>query len=253
MGHTFLRIGPAAIAAIALLTLGGCVPPLEPPPSAGTTVSPSITALGITTSMMHSELKRFPTGVQFLPSSEERIEMALDAPISTPFVGRSLFDLAAYFRRSCSVNLTVDQVALNKESIDGGLPVNVTLSDVSLACLLDAMLEPTDLTWTIRNETLTITTKEVAAGIRVLKAHDITELVSRPECSDAETGRCQALIAVIAEHFAPANPNHPTSIKAVPAGNGTALVFSHEYRVHRQIEQLLDELQAIARQHATRS
>ncbi|MEE8450629.1 MAG: hypothetical protein V3R99_01910 [Thermoguttaceae bacterium] len=265
MARTFSKIGPAAIAAIALSTLGGCVPPLGPPPSAGTTVtanttvSPNTTAWANTTSMMPLDPGFLQTNTLTALSPEERIETALDEAVSTPFVGRSLFDLAAYFRRSCSINLVVDQVALNEAGIDGHLPADVTLSDVSLGCLLDAMLEPTDLTWTVRNESLLITTEEVAADIRVLKTHDVTELVSSPEGGISSSEQCQALIEMIEKHFAPApgvstraDPNDPVQIEAITVGNATVLVFSHQYRVHRRIEQFLNDLRAIARQHATR-
>ncbi|HYW81023.1 MAG TPA: hypothetical protein VE890_15690, partial [Thermoguttaceae bacterium] len=62
------------------------------------------------------------------------------------------------------------------------------------------------------------------------------------------------------KHFAPA-PGESTQadaigstwIEAITVGNATVLVISHQYRVHRQIEQLLDDLRAIARQHAGRA
>ncbi|HYW79992.1 MAG TPA: hypothetical protein VE890_10475, partial [Thermoguttaceae bacterium] len=169
MARMLLRIGPAAMAAIALSTFAGCAPPLGPPPSAGTTAtanttaSPNTTAWAHTTSTMPQVCDCLPGDVQPLLSPEERIEKSLDEIISTPFVGRSLLDLAAYFRRSCSINLVIDQGALNERGIDGHMSTDLTLSGVSLGCLLEAMLEPMDLTWTIRHETLTITTKEVAA------------------------------------------------------------------------------------------
>jgi len=249
MGCTLVKIGSAAAAVIVLATLGGCVPPMAPPASSGVTASPGVTGVVLDGSDC------LPLETPAPPSPEERIVDTLDEPITTPFAGRSLFDLAAYCERSCGVDLVIDQAALNKEAIEGGMPaVGATLSDVSLGCLLDALLDPMDLAWTIRNERLTITTKEVAAKNLVLKTHDVTELVSRSEGNAMASYQCLALVHTIQKHFAPPPGEADAEwIEAITVGNATVLVFPHEHRMHRRIERFLEELRVIARQHASRA
>jgi hypothetical protein len=145
------------------------------------------------------------------------------------------------------IDIVLDKNALNNAGLSADTPVTVkvgTISEVSLESVLEVLLRPFELMWIIRDDKLVITTFEMAesaaeAGFHALR-YDIRDLLS------ATGGDAKPLLRLIYCTISPYlwEPlGGPDAIDIVP-GTGS-LMIRQTIHIHRQIEQLLDDLRHI--------
>jgi hypothetical protein len=118
---------------------------------------------------------------------------------------------------------------------------------------LELAIRPLGLSWTIYCEAIVISTPGAIQGMLFTKVYDITDLAS----SDGEQGKTWEDLGSLVELFtstvAPESwdaAGGRGTIQLITAGTAKMLVVSQDYRVQRQVEGLLSELNAAVKQHA---
>jgi type II secretory pathway component GspD/PulD (secretin) len=155
-----------------------------------------------------------------------------------------LADAVRALGQQLGVNIVVDQQALEDSGMDASESVSTELSDVSLASLLDALLDPLDLTWTIHFESILITTPERdESDLLLTRLYVVSDLVQVSYADGVEEdyeSLVDLLVSTVATETWAENGGGVAEIRPLPSTN--ALVISQTFQVHRQIEQLLADV-----------
>jgi hypothetical protein len=125
---------------------------------------------------------------------------------------------------------------------------------VSLQSGLNLLLRPLDLTWTIQDEVLLITTPEEAELALIVKVYDVHDLVRCRDKSGEEWADYDTLIEVIKTTVKPEtwdDVGGAGSVAPAPFRGVEMLVISQIYEVHQKIERLLEQFRAIAEESGT--
>jgi RNA polymerase sigma factor (sigma-70 family) len=184
-----------------------------------------------------------------LPSAAEKIEAALREPAEVDFIETPLMDVIDKLAEMHHLNILIDQRALDDVGIPADCPITFSLSGVSLQSALNLMLRDLDLTWTIRDEVLLITTPEEAEIMLVTKVYEVGDLVMCQDASGDPWADHDSLIEVITTTVAPESWDKvggPGSITVAPFRGAEMLVVAQTYQVHHEIRQILDEFRTIA-------
>jgi hypothetical protein len=155
-----------------------------------------------------------------------------------------LADAVRALRRQSGINIVLDQPALVDNGISSSEPVSIDLNDVTMASLLDALLAPLELAWTVSFESILITTPDRDESellhVRVYVVSDLVQIASTDGVEEDYDALIDALISTVASETWAENGGGEADIR--PLASSNALVISQTFRVHRQIEQLLAEL-----------
>ena len=186
--------------------------------------------------------------------AEEAIEKALAAKTSCEFVETPLRDVVDYLRELHKINIIIDKKALDDVGIGKDTTITARIANVSFCSALELILRPLDLSWTIHNEVLLITTPEEAGNMLVTKVYPVADLVAPADGKQlaGEDYDYDSLVEVITSSIAPSSWNEvggQGSLAVAPLGNVNALVISQTYQVHRRVARLLEELRKVARQN----
>src|SRR5262249_17985373 len=99
--------------------------------------------------------------------AEIRIFDSLDKPTSVNFFETPLVEALLYLKGYHNLDVQFDAEALTAAKISEESPVTLELDQVRFGRLLDTMLAPLGLDWTVNGPQLVITTpSKAAAGIR---------------------------------------------------------------------------------------
>jgi hypothetical protein len=208
-------------------------------------------------SPIHKETSR-SAAVQPLPAggNEALIEQALATPTQMEFTDQPLTDVLDYLKDYHSQKLGHPfEIQLdNKALIDAGIakdtPVTTNLKGISLRSALDLMLRELQLTWTIDDEVLLITTPEEAENRLTTKVLDVADLVVCRDSKGKLWDDYDLLIDLIKSTVLPTtwdDVGGPGAIAPANLGTAKALVVSQTYRAHHEIADTLAKLRAIAK------
>ncbi|MGD0519559.1 MAG: hypothetical protein ABSA26_18655 [Thermoguttaceae bacterium] len=152
-------------------------------------------------------------------SAQQAIEKALSQKDAFKFTDVPLGDFVSVLREKYGMNVVIDQRALKEKEL----------------------------------EAIVISTPGAIQGMLFTKVYDITDLAS----SDGEQGKTWEDLGSLVELFtstvAPESwdaAGGRGTIQLITAGTAKMLVVSQDYRVQRQVEGLLSELNAAVKQHA---
>jgi hypothetical protein len=109
--------------------------------------------------------------------AEAKLSRALGEQTNFDFVDVSLADAVTYLKDLHGIEIQFDSKALQDENFDIDAPVTRRLNGISLRSALRLLLGALDLTYTIDNEVLLITTPDRAAQRLVTKVYPVGELV----------------------------------------------------------------------------
>ena len=178
-------------------------------------------------------------------ANEARIREALDHEVQQAkwrFTETPLRDVVAHVRDALEVPVAVDTKALEDAGVDFDTPIFFTAEATTARSALRRVLDPIDLTWTIHDECLLITTKEAAAQ------HLVTRLYPLPfgYATDSHEVDFQSLIDVIQNGCGDiAVWQDAGGMGAIrPMEEPRGLVVSQTEDVHEQVEGLLRALHA---------
>ena len=184
----------------------------------------------------------------FLSAAEEKIEAALRKPTEFDFFDEPLQTVIDHFRKKHGINILIDVAALKAVGIGTDEPITLTLSGVSLQSALNIILRWLDLTWTIRDEVLLVTTLDEAENMLLTRVYDVTDLVRYQERSGEGWVDYDTLVNVITATIEPDQWDTHPQIESVSVRGAEALVISQTRQIHRQIRRLFDQLRAVARE-----
>ena len=217
--------------------------PAPPPPTTGrakpagrSPVPPAASARG--------------TVVQFA-GGEAAIEKAMAATTRADFDQTPLCDVIEHFADLHRIPIVLDKRVLNDTSIDPST-MQVTYAGraaLSLRSVLDLILRPLGLTWTIRSEVLLITTEGEAENMLITRVYEVADLVRCRDEKDVPWDDYDSLIDAIEMAVEPDSwmdtGAGQGSVAPLTFGNARVLIVSNTYRVHLEIAKLLEDLRKI--------
>ena len=164
---------------------------------------------------------------------EERIEQAVEEIVSIDFRDARLDDAIAQLSARHNVPMLLDQKGLVDAAVDPSAPVTCSIRGLSLRTALDLMLDEFDLTWTIQDQVLKITSKEKADEILTTKIYPVGDLLGTPR----SWGPIMNIMTTIIQPDSWEDNGGPGSIQPLPTGD--LLIICQKSDVHEQIEDLL--------------
>jgi len=192
--------------------------------------------------LLHGALTASPAAVQYY-------RKALAQPVSEfDFEQTPLTDLVEHVVHAHKMNVVLDSIALENESIDASTTaVTFSVKGIPLGQALSLLLERLGLTWILEGDYVRITTKQFAEGRLVVGVYPVGDLAESREGPYAgNTLRDSSrLIATITNTIAPKTWSAGRgSILPIESGRFNGLVVLQTDAVHRQIAALLTQLRA---------
>ena len=213
---------------------GGIAQAAEPPPAVSKT--PGV-----------SKSKSVPASTPL--SADEKIRKALASPTETDFVNWPLCEAVDYLATRHDVEIQFDFKALEELGVKGSTPVTRNLKGVSLRSALGLILEPLQLTYTIKNEVLLITSQEKVSADLTTKVYPVADLVLSDQPGGAQDKPdFDSLVEIITSIVKPSTwdaVGGPGSIAGLE--NRLCLVVSQTDDVHEHISRLLQLLRRLPR------
>jgi type II secretory pathway component GspD/PulD (secretin) len=108
---------------------------------------------------------------------ELRIQKSLSKRISLHFDKRPLSEVIAHVATVADVNVILDTLGLEEESISTDYPVSIDVDGIMLKSALNVLLEPLQLGYTIQDEVLKITSRMRQQGKMILTTYPVADLV----------------------------------------------------------------------------
>jgi len=115
------------------------------------------------------------------PEFESDVVYSLDSLISVDFENAPLEAVVAHVREHQKIRVALDRSALKEAGVPFDIPISVTAKDVKLRSFLNLALDQVKLTWTIRHETLLISTPEVCEKNLITRAYGVNDLIPERE------------------------------------------------------------------------
>jgi hypothetical protein len=109
--------------------------------------------------------------------AEARIFSALDETTSLQFLEQPLGDVVAFLEDRHKIEIQLDTTALDTAGVTTDTPVTIDVEGISLKSALRLMLKSIELTYTVRDEVLLITTTEEVEQELVTKVYPVADLV----------------------------------------------------------------------------
>lgn len=102
------------------------------------------------------ELNQLAAMTPSIQQVHTKFSQILNKPTTAQFVDTQLKDALKFLQEQHHINILIDEQSLSNESIATDTPINLQLSDVTLRSLLNLMLKPLKVTYSIENEVLMI-------------------------------------------------------------------------------------------------
>ena len=180
----------------------------------------------------------------------EAIEAALNKPIHCEFVETPLKDVVDYFQDVVQIQICLDSPAAFKEAgVDESVPITCNLKDLRFEKVLNRILDAQQLTWTIHDDVLLITSKANAEAYMDTRVYDVADLVVYQDRDGKRFDDYAPLTSLITESIAQKNwveNGGCGSIRGESLGTAKVLVVSNCYNVQEQIVALLADIRTVA-------
>ncbi len=189
------------------------------------------------------EIFRISLGSERDSAAQERIDKALDKEVDFQFEDAPLKDVAAFFRDVLEVSVQVDERSLEAAGIAGDSAITCKVSKISARAALRLALKKLDASFVIRDESLTITSRDDAGRMLEVHVYPVRDLVAVKAEDGSSSDDYEALIAAIQSTIAAPSwdaSGGSATIKPLPTAG--SLVISQTSEVQSQIEKLLNAL-----------
>ena len=134
----------------------------------------------------------------------KRIVQALSEATVLEFIETPLRDVIDTLEDRHGIEIQLDCRALEEVGIPSDTPITKALGGVSLRSCLRLMLRDLDLTYTVADEVLLITTPEEAEDRTCVRVYPVEDLVARPSGSESKLA-CELLIKAVSKCVKPAS------------------------------------------------
>ena len=118
-------------------------------------------------------------------------------------MGLDVFDIQCSIEKTFDVPVAIDTLALEDAALDSETPVTVHVSGITLRSAVRLLLEPLQLTYVVRDDTLQITTVEEAEHAIRTGVYPVADLVDTRTDSGKVEADFDSLIEVITSIAAP--------------------------------------------------
>ena len=175
-------------------------------------------------------------------TAEESIRRALDGPVAESVSPMRLADFIEYLRAAYDIEVQLDGKVVSEGTVRPTQTVAMPAEGVRLRTALELALRPLELTWTIYDDALLITTPDEADQLLVVRVYDVADLIQR--------GDDGLLIDLITTSIVPTNWDEvggPGAIQSFASAGRPALAISQSPRVHEEIAGLLTALRQVGR------
>lgn len=172
------------------------------------------------------------------------INAALDKKISLDFDKTSLHDAASFLADKSGINIIIDTRGLDDVGIGVTAPVTFKVEQIMLRSALSSMLRELDMTWTIRNDAILLTTPEEVESRLETRIYPVLDLVLPQEGGDflvddwEAKGDYDTLIGLITYLVKPVTWDDVGGPGAVKPING-CLMISQTLDTFREVDQVL--------------
>jgi hypothetical protein len=113
--------------------------------------------------------------------ARKRIEGVLSEKTDLDFQQTPLKEVAAALATKHNVSIVLDRLAMEEEGIVEDVPITQHVAAISLRSALRLLLHEYDMTYTIRNETLQLTTNLAAEEHLVTRVYKVRDLAIEPK------------------------------------------------------------------------
>jgi hypothetical protein len=177
--------------------------------------------------------------------AEERISQQLASRDVFIYEKIPLDKFAQLLRDRYSINVEIDQRALEDFGIGTQTPLSIHLLDATLESALNVALDPVELTWMIRDESLVITTPEEAESQLETRLYPVRDLVVLKRDGKVETDFDTLIRAITSTIRADSwtEVGGPGSIE--PQAASVSLIICQAREAHLQIEWLLTAIREV--------
>ncbi|MFG0240064.1 MAG: hypothetical protein ACF8CY_03260, partial [Gimesia chilikensis] len=108
---------------------------------------------------------------------EIQIEESLDRPVNLAFEGEPLSNVMNKIQALTGINIFLDSLGLEEEGVTTDAPVTINVNGIKLRSALNLLLEPLNLSYTIDNEVLKITSRIRQQGTLKTMTYPVADLV----------------------------------------------------------------------------
>jgi hypothetical protein len=224
-----------------------------PPTEAGTPDKPKPSPLQIELDRLaknHRNLPEFKWDYRVRSPRALRTELKLLLDAEVDFVDIPLHDAIDYLKSTFEVDIQFDNRAFNDEGISPDTFVTLSVSGVPLKTTLRMLLEPINLDYVIKNDTLTITTVTAAECYMETRLYDVQRTGVKSRKSLIET----IVNTIKGEHIRwnTSNLQRIEETKDIQTSDGeggiiqpleNSLVIYQTQRAHEDIVNLLNQLE----------
>lgn len=170
---------------------------------------------------------------EFLPrlsAKEQKIVDAMSRKTEVAFRDNDLATALAHLKEMHEIDIWVDTNRLDVDS----LRVTLEISDIPLRSCLNLMLEPLDVAYFIEDDTLKVTSQEIAAAKWVTRTYPAGDLFSSPK--EATELKELLITGLGLEHKEGISRSLAVSLKS------RAIVLRQSHQIHDEMLQLLHML-----------
>lgn len=179
---------------------------------------------------------------------ESRVRTALQSKIDLDFKDTTLTTVAEFFENALGVNVYLNRRALEEVGIDAAtFALTFNVKDISAQAALRLLLAQHDLTWTLENEVLVITTPDAVNQdlvTRVYPVGDLEETDGLEETSAPARHRFDSLIEMLTTTIQPQSWDDvggPGDMDALKQN----LVVTQTIEIHEEIQDLLAAIRRV--------
>lgn len=174
------------------------------------------------------------------PEMQARFEEVMSQKVSFNFPEIPLDDAVRAMSEEVAFPIVLDRVALDKVGLTTGIPVSGVFQEISLRSALKRLVREIELTYTLRDEALLITSVDAAESMLRTRIYWL-------EGTGVPRGDLQEITESIMTAIEPETwewIGGPSSISRLQSGGGNrpSLLISTTDEVHEQIESLFDAL-----------
>jgi len=180
-----------------------------------------------------------PVNVATPDETLAKIENALSSYSEVQYLDTELTDVVNDLELRHRVDITIDTEALSAAGKGPDSTVTIQVQDVSLRSILNRVLKQHDLTWTVVDEGILITTPEEDAKHLSTRVYSVADLGAADEAVDYDELTNMITQSVAPESWREAG-GAAGSIARISAKK--SLVITQTYRNHYAIEKLLKQL-----------
>lgn len=189
--------------------------------------------------------------------AQKSIHAALDRALTVEIEDVALTQAMEFVGQAMNIPIVIDTRALEDFGIDPATPINAKFKETPLRFALDRMLNEMELTYTIRDEVLFITTPEVVEAQLLIGLYPVRDLVQGTAASPGDrlgmNVDFDSLIRAITSTIDPDSWDEVGGPGAIePLVRAPTFVVSQTQENHEKIAELLTKLRAAKKVEAAR-